>query len=479
MVDASLGNLNGLLNLSFDGSDFSALAVQSYTLSGNPAQLNQTVATLDATAVGPFESGTTINGTPIAFSYKVAAVNSTDNSITINNFENSVQSSSMTWYVLGFSGDSILVALDNSNTIATDIGQLGASGVNGGLAAITMSPPSVGENLSFSATSAFTGGAPCFLRGTLLQTDRGAVAVEALRVGDRVPAHFAGGMADIIWIGHRTLNVARHPRPWDVAPVRIRAGAFGSGVPHRDLMLSPDHAVLVGAALVPIRYLLNGATIVQEPAETITYFHVELAAHDVLPAEGLAVESYLDTGNRGSFANAPGHATLTPDFARHVWADRGCAALLTAGPLVQAERRRLIEIAQSLGWQRTTDPDLRVLANDAPVAAVWDGSRYCVALPPGTRRVTLHSRAAVPAETWIDGRDGRRLGIAFTDLRMDRTPVSDSAFGEGWHRQEEAWRWTNGRGVLDVGGARELTFAIARAETYWLAPVREAVAVSI
>lgn len=473
-MNASMGNLDGLLNYSFSGGDFSSLAVQSYTLSGNPLlNDNATVATLDATAVGPYDSGTTINGTPIVFSYKIAAVNAVDNSITINIFDNSVQSGSITWYVLGFSGNSILVALNTSNAVAGNLSFLGASALNGDLAAITLSPPSIGENLSFSATGTFGGSTPCFLQGTTIQTDRGNIAVERLRVGDRVPAHFAGDMAQIAWIGHRTLNVARHPRPWDVAPVRIRAGAFGSGVPRRDLILSPDHAVLVEGALVPVRYLLNGATIVQEPAGTVTYFHVELEAHDVLLAEGLPVESYLDTGNRSSFANAPGHTMLAPDFARQVWAERSCAPLILDGPVVQAERRRLIAVACLLGWDRTTDSNLRVRVDDSPAAAVWHGSRCRVALPPGARRVVLRSRSGVPAETHSNGRDGRRLGVALSDLRVDRAPIADAAFAAGWHGQEDGWRWTDGNGALDVNGARELTFAVARTETYWLPPARK------
>jgi hypothetical protein len=35
----------------------------------------------------------------------------------------------------------------------------------------------------------------------------------------------------------------------------------------------------------------------------VTYYHVELAAHDVILAEGLLCESYLDTGNRAAFVN--------------------------------------------------------------------------------------------------------------------------------------------------------------------------------
>ena len=127
---------------------------------------------------------------------------------------------------------------------------------------------------------------------------------------------------------------AEHRRGADVWPVRIAAGAFGEGLPGRDLYLSPDHAVFADGVLVPIRYLVNGTTIAREAAGRVTWYHVELAdaeggaAHDVLLAEGLPSESFLDTGNRGAFANGGGAIDLHPDFARAVWQRLGCAPLL-------------------------------------------------------------------------------------------------------------------------------------------------------
>ena len=56
--------------------------------------------------------------------------------------------------------------------------------------------------------------------------------------------------------------------------------------------------------LIPVKYLVNGATVRQVDVESITYFHVELPEHAVILAEGLPAESYLDTGDRSSFANA-------------------------------------------------------------------------------------------------------------------------------------------------------------------------------
>ena len=61
--------------------------------------------------------------------------------------------------------------------------------------------------------------------------------------------------------------------------------------------------MFVDDVLIPIRYLVNNGTIVQEVVESVTYWHVQLGRHAVILAEGLACESYLDTGNRAAFAN--------------------------------------------------------------------------------------------------------------------------------------------------------------------------------
>ncbi len=135
----------------------------------------------------------------------------------------------------------------------------------------------------------------CFVAGTRIETRDGPVAVEALRPGDLVRAVLRGargaGWAPVVWTGHRHVLCARHARDEDVWPVRVVAGAFGPGRPGRDLYLSPDHAVFDSAALIPVRYLINDATVAQVPTEQVTYWHVELPSHDVLLAEGLETET--------------------------------------------------------------------------------------------------------------------------------------------------------------------------------------------
>jgi len=71
-------------------------------------------------------------------------------------------------------------------------------------------------------------------------------------------------------------RLRRHSRRHDVLPVRVHSDAFGAGRPVRDLLLSPDHAVFVDGVLIPIRYLINGRTVVQEQVDEVTYYHVEL-----------------------------------------------------------------------------------------------------------------------------------------------------------------------------------------------------------
>ncbi len=183
----------------------------------------------------------------------------------------------------------------------------------------------------------------CFAEGTRIMTGRGAIAVEMLAEGECVLTA-SGRFAPVRWIGHRRTSLRRHPRPHDVMPVRVHAGAFGPNLPGRDLVLSPDHSVFVDGHLVPIRYLINGVSIVQESRAAVTYWHVELDRHDIILAEGMPCESYLDTGNRDAFENADGPMELHPDFARAVWAAQGCAPILTdpADPALRALHTRLL-----------------------------------------------------------------------------------------------------------------------------------------
>jgi predicted Zn-dependent protease len=217
-----------------------------------------------------------------------------------------------------------------------------ASNVNGGINASDI-----------AAIQSLYGAPACFASGTKLLAASGPRPVEELCVGEAMVTA-SGRLARVGWIGHRRLATATHPRPFDVMPVRVRAGALGENLPLRDLVLSPDHAVFVDGRLVPIRHLVNGVSIIQENRPEVTYWHVELDRHDLVLAEGMACESYLDTGNRAAFAGEAAmqlHPAFAAAASRAEWDARGCAAILTdpACPELRAAHLRLLARARAAG----------------------------------------------------------------------------------------------------------------------------------
>ena len=153
--------------------------------------------------------------------------------------------------------------------------------------------------------------ATCFLEGTRIETSDRERTVEELIVGGRLPSLFKG-FGQVVWIGKREIELSRHPAPAMVRPVRIRAGAFGTGRPFRDLYLSPDHAVLVDGVLIQVKRLFNGNSIQPIMMDGFVYYHIELETHDIIRAEGLPVETYLDAGDRSTFANPLGVPPALP-----------------------------------------------------------------------------------------------------------------------------------------------------------------------
>jgi T5SS/PEP-CTERM-associated repeat protein len=184
----------------------------------------------------------------------------------------------------------------------------------------------------------------CFAKGTRIATEMGPAAVEDLAVGDLVLT--ADGREErIVWIGSRAIDCSNQPRPAAVWPVRLAAGAFGPNVPERDLYLSPDHAVFVDGVLVPVKLLINGANIVQVQRRAMIYFHVALPRHEVILAEGLAVESYLDLSDRAEFREGtrsvrpfPGPTARSARGVAEMWETCGAAPLVMAGPALAASR---------------------------------------------------------------------------------------------------------------------------------------------
>lgn len=147
---------------------------------------------------------------------------------------------------------------------------------------------------------------PCFTRGTMIDTPQGRVAVENLLPGDLVLTRDHGAQP-LRWIGSRKLSGALLTLFGDMRPIRIRAGALGRKVPAADLVVSPQHRVLVRSriaermfgeseVLVAAKQLLvvDGVDIVQDMAE-VEYFHLLFDSHEIVMSNGAETES-LFTG---------------------------------------------------------------------------------------------------------------------------------------------------------------------------------------
>jgi hypothetical protein len=278
--------------------------------------------------------------------------------------------------------------------------------------------------------------------------------------------------------------------------VRVLADAVAPGEPRRDVLLSPSHALLLGGVLIPVGRLVNGATIRREEAcRSVTYFHVELETHDVLLAEGLAAESYLDTGNRGMFENADAPLMLHPDLsARNDQTRReagSCAPFVAGAGEVEPVWHALAERARALGHSlpvaaTTDDPALRLQLDGKALnpVAVRDGCHVFV-LPETAGSMRLVSRATSPdaLRPWVG--DSRSLGVSVRRLTVrhgdgvEVIPLDHPQLRDGWWALErEGWRharWTNGSAELKLAlrGPAILEVEIAALEAYL---VTEAVA---
>jgi hypothetical protein len=337
-----------------------------------------------------------------------------------------------------------------------------------------------------SDTAIFT--APdCFGPGTLIRTARGEAAVDNLQVGELVMTA-SGAARPIVWLDHRTWR--RDGTPRSAWPVRVLAGTFGEGAPARDLILSPTHAVcgaVLSDVLIPVASLVNGATIAPVAIDEIDYWRVELGSHDLLLAEGLRAESYLDRGHGARFDGEAANESLAGC----------CKPLIASGPIVETAKIQLAARAEELGWRRTRDMDPHLIADGVRIEPEIEAGLARFRFPARARQVELVSATFNPAQRG-ESADDRDLGLSVSgieigDLLHPPQPLSldHPALARGFHPQEAAsgvsWRWTAGKLPLppelwsDRRGQVILRLSHNPGAAFrWIAPaVREAPSLSV
>jgi hypothetical protein len=408
---------------------------------------------------GEFEYSNAANQTGITFN--LTGLNAGPSATTPTNF-------------VDYAGQSVTIT--NPGTIFSTTGTIDLSnGDTLALSGISNVPPQ-----GWTAHTVSAGGgteiflqAVCYAAGTHILTERGEQTVDTLLPGDMVAIQCGNDIRTrpVTWIGRRRIDLASHPRPHTVAPVRIGRDAFADGVPHRDLVVSPDHAIFVDGKLICARQLVNGTTIRQEHNWTeINYYHVQLEEHAILLAEGLPAESYLDTGNLGFFANSGAPLVLHPDLTDETdYPTReagSCASFVGDEASVQPVWQHLADRAATLGQpprlpETTQDSELRIVADGRMLRPVRSSDgQFTFVLPKGTGEVHLVSRSAAPtdAKPWLE--DRRLLGVYVKRITlrgrrgMVDVPLDSPSLQQGWWAVERECgtlcRWTTGDAALPL-----------------------------
>jgi len=143
---------------------------------------------------------------------------------------------------------------------------------------------------------------PCFTPGTMIATPRGERLVEELQVGDKIITR-DNGIQEIAWVGHKHLDGRQLASNPHLKPVLIKAGALGDNLPERDMLVSPNHRVLVASELTQLyfeesevlaaaKHMTGARGIHAVDVLATTYVHFMFERHEVVLSNGAWTESF-------------------------------------------------------------------------------------------------------------------------------------------------------------------------------------------
>lgn len=155
---------------------------------------------------------------------------------------------------------------------------------------------------SNNGDSEFDSFVPCFTPGARISTVRGLVAVEDLLIGDRVMTR-DNGLQELRWLGRKELPQSRLVADARFRPIRIRKGALGPEMPMVDMLVSPNHRMLINGPelavhfgedemLIAAKYLVGLPGVELMGAQDVSYIHILCDRHEVLLVDGTWTESF-------------------------------------------------------------------------------------------------------------------------------------------------------------------------------------------
>jgi Ca2+-binding RTX toxin-like protein len=208
-----------------------------------------------------------------------------------------------------FAGDTLTITNPDGST--TDV-VLTVDQIVAGEVLVEFDAPAAGETITVSAnvtsilgtsgTGTDAAKVVCFVRGTLIATADGDIPVEDLKVGDFVQT-LDHGHQPLRWMGQRHLDARELTENTNLRPIRIRKNVVSAEKGVGDLVVSPQHRILVSSKvaqrmfgkteiLVSAKQLLGieGVDIAYD-LEEVTYFHMLFDQHEIVYANGVRSES--------------------------------------------------------------------------------------------------------------------------------------------------------------------------------------------
>lgn len=142
----------------------------------------------------------------------------------------------------------------------------------------------------------------CFAQDSQIATVSGERSVQTLSEGDRVITR-DNGLQEIAWIGHKTLDSAALTAAPHLQPILIKAGSLGHNQPERDLMVSPNHRMLIAndanallfderETLVAAKHLVGKPGVERAAVSSVSYYHILFENHEVVLGNGAWSESF-------------------------------------------------------------------------------------------------------------------------------------------------------------------------------------------
>ncbi|MFT4701993.1 MAG: hypothetical protein ACI90E_002676 [Yoonia sp.] len=244
------------------------------------------------------------------------------------------------------------VTSTNPDTPPTDV-ELSEADIEAGEVIVTYDAPADGDTITVSAvitdaagntsaTSSDSAGVICFTEGTLITTEFGEIPIEDLKVGDLIQT-LDSGLQPLRWIGRRYLDARELAGNDNLRPIRISQNVIGSENCDRDLVVSPQHRILIASrvaermfgnaeVIVAVKHLLaiEGVDIASD-LNHVTYFHILLDEHAIVYANKFLAESlYLGRQAQLSLSQASRAEVLAlfPELASPSFIPTSCRPII-------------------------------------------------------------------------------------------------------------------------------------------------------